>query len=70
VYKPVSVEEYSIERKKELGEFLGPIIAGIYEGIQNGTYNVESDFEKAAGRPHKSAIEMIKELKRCNTRKK
>jgi NAD(P)H dehydrogenase (quinone) len=70
VYKPVSVEEYSIERKKELGEFLGPIIAGIYEGIQNGTYDVESDFEKAAGRPHKSAIEMIKELKRCNTRKK
>ena len=63
VYNPVSVEEYSIERKEELGEFFGSIIAGIYEGIHNGTYNVKSDFEKAAGRPHKTAIEMIRGVK-------
>jgi len=63
VYSPVSVKDYSIERKEELGEFMGTIIAGIYEGIHNGVFNPKSDFEKAAGRPHKSAIEIIRELK-------
>ncbi len=63
VYNPVSVKDYTIERKEELGEFMGTIIAGIYEGIYNGAFNAQSDFEKAAGRPHKSAIEIIRELK-------
>ncbi|MBT8280556.1 MAG: SDR family oxidoreductase [Muriicola sp.] len=63
VYNPVSVQEYTIERKQELGEFLGAVIAGIYEGISRGTYNIPSDFEKAAGRPHKSAIEIIEQWK-------
>lgn len=63
VYNPVSVETYSIERKEELGDFMGPIIAGIYEGIHNGTYNVRSDYEKAADRPYKSAIDIIRKFK-------
>ncbi|GHC59081.1 SDR family oxidoreductase [Ulvibacter litoralis] len=63
VYNSVSVENYATERKRELGDFLGTVIAGIYEGIRNGANNVISNFEKAAGRPHKSPIEMIKMFK-------
>ena len=61
VYRPASVEEYAQERKNELGEFMGTIIGGIYEGIRKGAFDVESDFFKAAGRQHKSLIEMIRE---------
>ncbi|QDV41072.1 Quinone oxidoreductase 2 [Stieleria neptunia] len=53
-YREMSVAEYRDERVGELGEFLGTIIAGIYEGIRNGACNNESHFEKAAGRPHQS----------------
>ncbi len=63
VYNSVSVEEYAIERKAALGDFMGPIIAGIYEGIRSGANDVPSDFKTAAGRPHKSPIEMIKAFK-------
>ena len=63
VYNSVSVAAYAAERKKELGDFLGTVIAGIYEGIKHGANDVPSDFEKAAGRPHKSTIEMIKAFK-------
>lgn len=63
-YSPMSVEEYLKERKKALGEFMGTIIGGIYEGIRNGAFNAQSDFEKAAGRPHKSTSEIISEFKK------
>ena len=63
VFNAVSVEEYAAERKKELGDFLGTVIAGIYEGIRNGANDVPSDFEKAAERPHKSVLEIIKAFK-------
>jgi NAD(P)H dehydrogenase (quinone) len=62
-YRPISAAAYSIERKEELGDFIGSIIAGIYEGIQGGAYDVKSDFEKAAGRRHKSTIEIIRNFK-------
>lgn len=52
VYREMSVEEYRDDRRAELGEFMGDIIAGIYEGIRDGAVNNESQFEKAAGRPH------------------
>lgn len=55
----ISVEEYKKERQAALGDFLGTIIAGIYEGIGSGANNVPSDYEKAAGRAHKSPLEMI-----------
>ena len=58
-YNPVSVEAYAAERKVELGDFMGTIIAGIYEGIKIGVNNVSSDFEKVAQRPHQSPVEMI-----------
>ncbi|WP_273273803.1 SDR family oxidoreductase [Maribacter polysiphoniae] len=62
-YNPVSVEAYAEDRKEELGEFMGTIITGIYEGIKNGSNDVPSDFETAAGRPHKSPMEMIELFK-------
>ncbi|SMG46827.1 SDR family oxidoreductase [Arenibacter troitsensis] len=58
-YTTVSVEDYKKERQAALGEFLGTIIAGIYEGIRHGANEVVSDYEKAAGRPHKSPLTMI-----------
>ncbi len=67
VYNSVSVKDYAIERKSDLGEFMGTIIAGIYEGIKNGANDVPSDFEKAAGRSHKSSLEMVKIFKIMNT---
>jgi NAD(P)H dehydrogenase (quinone) len=63
-YNPVSVEAYAKERKEALGEFMGTIIAGIYEGIKIGTNDVPSDFENAAGRPHKTVLEMIENFKK------
>lgn len=60
IYNSISVERYTAERKEELGEFIGTVIAGIYEGIRNGANYVRSDFEKATGRQHKSIIDMIK----------
>ncbi|WP_192877682.1 MULTISPECIES: SDR family oxidoreductase [Arenibacter] len=62
-YNPVSVEAYEQERKEALGDFIGTIIAGIYEGIKIGANEVSSDYEKATGRPHKSALTMIKAIK-------
>ena len=62
-YQSMSVENYLRERKSELGEFMGTVIGGIYEGIRNGDFLVPSDFEKAAGRPYKSALEIITEFK-------
>ncbi|WP_179335485.1 SDR family oxidoreductase [Winogradskyella costae] len=59
VYNAVSVKAYKADRIAELGEFLGTIIAGIYEGIKNGANDVNSDYEKATGRAHKSALKLI-----------
>ena len=63
IFNSVSVEAYAKERIADLGDFMGTVIAGIYEGILNGSYNVYSDYEQAAGRPHKSVIEIIKAYK-------
>jgi len=60
VFNPISIDDYTKERKQELGEFMGKIIAGIYQGIKDGAYHVSSDYEKATGRPHKSTVEMIR----------
>ncbi|MEM9799820.1 MAG: NAD(P)H-binding protein, partial [Planctomycetota bacterium] len=53
-YRSMSVEEYREERVAELGEFIGTVIAGIYEGIRNGAAAGESHFRAAAGREHQS----------------
>ncbi|SOE19704.1 NAD(P)H dehydrogenase (quinone) [Spirosomataceae bacterium TFI 002] len=65
-FNAVSVEDYLAERKAELGEFIGTVIAGIYEGIKNGANDVPSDFEKAAGRPHLSPLAMMESFKKSN----
>ncbi|MCF8261828.1 MAG: hypothetical protein K9J12_13700 [Melioribacteraceae bacterium] len=52
IYDPISIDEYKKDRKAELGEFMGNIIAGIYEGISKGFFDKTSDFSKAAGREH------------------
>lgn len=63
VFNPISVDDYATERKQELGEFIGGVITGIYKGINDGVYNIASDYEKVTGRPHKSASKIIGELK-------
>ena len=51
-YRPMSLEAYRAERTAELGDFLGPVIAGIYHGIREGAYDNPSHYADAAGRPH------------------
>lgn len=53
-YREMSVAEYREERIAELGEFLGSVIAGIYEGIRNGAANNQSHYTEAADREHQS----------------
>lgn len=53
-YVPMSVEEYRKDRTAELGEFLGTIVAGIYQGIREGEADNPSHFALAAGREHES----------------
>ncbi len=53
-YRPMSVDAYEADRTEALGAFLGPVIAGIYQGIREGALDVPSDFEAAAGRAHQS----------------
>ena len=59
VFNSISIEAYKAERIAELGDFIGTVIAGIYEGIREGANDVGSDFEKATGRPHLSTLEMM-----------
>ena len=63
IYTSVSLEAYEKERKEALGDFMGTVIAGIYNGIKIGVNDVSSDFEKATGRPHKSTLELMKAFK-------
>ncbi len=53
-YRSISVDEYRNDRISELGEFIGGVIAGIYEGISRGAMDNESHFHAAAGRKHVS----------------
>jgi len=52
IYEEMDPEEYLVYQKEVNGEFLGTVIAGIYSKIRDGEFNVESDFENAAGRKH------------------
>ncbi|MGQ1786858.1 MULTISPECIES: NAD(P)H-binding protein [unclassified Saccharicrinis] len=58
-FKSISVETYTEQRKAALGDFLGTVIGGIYEGIRYGKFDGPSDFFKVAGRAHQSVDEMI-----------
>ena len=61
-YRSMSVADYRAERVEELGEFIGSIIAGIYEGIRNGAVDNPSDYEAATGRPHQSWDEYFRSI--------
>lgn len=54
IYTPISVEKFKQERIAELGEFIGTVVAGIYQGIREGKSDNVSQFAKAAGREHQS----------------
>ncbi|WP_430814214.1 NAD(P)H-binding protein [Carboxylicivirga sp. RSCT41] len=58
-FKNISVDEYIANRQDALGDFLGTVIGGIYEGIRTGKFDGRSDFEKVASRSHKTLDEMI-----------
>jgi len=53
-YTPLTVDEYREDRTAELGEFMGTIIAGIYQGVRDGESNNPSHYSEAAGREHVS----------------
>ena len=62
-YRAMSVEEYQRDRAAALGDFLGTVIAGIYQGIRNGETNNPSHFLTAAGREHQSWTDYFMGLK-------
>lgn len=62
IYKSITSEEYELERKKDLGDFMGSIVAGIYTTIRKGLSEFNSDFEKVVDRPHKTVLEMAREF--------
>lgn len=47
----------------ELGEFMGTIIAGIYQGIRDGEFYKPSDYHLAAGREHITWADYFKSQK-------
>jgi NAD(P)H dehydrogenase (quinone) len=63
-YEPLSVNDYEKDRKEALGEFMGKIVVGIYEGIRNGDFDVKSDFEKVSGRLHTSFQQIMEHYKK------
>ncbi len=62
-YQSMSVEDYRKARCNELGDFLGTIIAGIYQGIREDKVNNPSDFSQAANREHQSWDSFFTHLK-------
>lgn len=53
-YREMTPEEFVADRNAELGDFFGPIIGGIYEGIRQGVYDRPGDYAEVTGRPHQS----------------
>jgi len=63
IYETISLEDYKKERIAELGEFIGTIIAGIYQGIRSGAFDKSSDFTSAAGREHISWSDYFQQIR-------
>jgi NAD(P)H dehydrogenase (quinone) len=51
-YRDMTPEDFAADRSAALGDFIGPIIGGIYEGIRQGAYDRPGDFKAVTGRPH------------------
>ena len=62
VYRSMTVEEYRGDRVASLGDFMGSVIAGIYEGIRTGAHDGPSDFAAATGRTHQRWAEYFAAL--------
>ena len=62
-YEVVSVEDFQKERIADLGEFIGTVIAGIYQSISSGFFDVASDFKLAVGREHISWAEYFQQIR-------
>lgn len=56
-YRHMTLEAFKQDRVDELGEFIGTVIAGIYEQIAIGAMHNQSDFAKVVGREHMSWTE-------------
>lgn len=52
VYHPASSDEFLADRTSELGEFIGTVITGIYQGINQGYVDNNSHYQQASGREH------------------
>lgn len=65
-YEAISDEEFQSRIPAERGEIVARMITGCYQSIRNGAFDVESDFEAAAGREPKSIPRMIREI--CDAR--
>lgn len=63
IYETIDVEDFKKERIAELGEFIGTIIAGIYQGIRSGAFDKSSDFVSAAGREHISWSDYFQQIR-------
>jgi len=63
IYREMTVDEYRQERIAALGDFMGNLIAGIYEGIREGKADNPSNFLEAAGRGHQSWLDYFRLLK-------
>jgi NAD(P)H dehydrogenase (quinone) len=64
IYESMTLEDYLAWQQQRNGKFLGAIIAGIYTKIRNGEFEFESDFEKVAGRKHKTVAQIFSEHKK------
>jgi NAD(P)H dehydrogenase (quinone) len=62
-FTSIAVEDYLQDRVRAHGAFLGPIIAGIYQGISEGAFDIASDFSAVCGREHISLRDMIQAFK-------
>lgn len=61
IYESMTPKDYLIWQQKHNGDFLGSVIAGIYQKIRNNEFELESDFEKILGRKHKTMDEIFRE---------
>ncbi|MBO9429410.1 NAD(P)H-binding protein [Sulfitobacter sp. R18_1] len=67
-YRCMTAEDYVADRTAELGDFIGPIIGGIYDGIRRGAFDTPGDYEAATGRPHQSWKDYFTSLSRSSRR--
>lgn len=63
IYETIGVEDFKKDRIDELGEFIGTIIAGIYQGIRSGDFDKSSDYTSAAGRKHISWSDYFQQIR-------